>query len=206
MTTALNAETTTVTATPERQSLLTWYIVATIATAVSGFVYLFALRKVVANDTSSGLDALLALYWMAGLFAPVVIAIKGVVLGLLLWGVLTLMEVRLSLRDAIAATWFAEPLLAMPQLVYALAALARGATAREDLFVPLGLDAFWAPTVVATGVISHVVNIFLIAWACVLVLRLRKSVAREPRPWAVAFAVVLAAVVVVLLPVLQLTP
>lgn len=185
-------------------TLLSWYLIAMLATSISAFTYLFALRRVMLQDPAANLEPLTALYWIAGLFAPVIVAVKGVVLGGLLWATLALLDVRASFRHCLSAAWSAEVLLALPQVVFAIAALARGATSHDDLYVPLGLDLFWSPAGAPLAVLSHVVNVTLLAWSTAVWLRLRSDGTGVERPWAVTFATAVATLVVALLPILQL--
>lgn len=183
-------------------SLAAWYAVALIATSLSTFAYLLALRRVAAHD--SALQALVSLYRLTTLFAPVVVAIKGAAFGGVLWAALAVFDVRASYRRCVAAVWSAEFLLAAPQLIYAGVALLRGATTRSDLYVPLGVDLIWTSASGPFSVLSHALNALLAAWMFFVWTRLRADARRAGRPWVAVFAVTLAAAILVALPILQL--
>lgn len=184
--------------------LLPWYFAATLATSASGFAYLFAMRQVMLHDPAANIDALTSLYWIAGVFAPVIVGLKGAILGGLLWATLALLDVPVSFRHCLRTAWSAESLLVLPQFVAAVVALARGATSHADLYVPLGLDLFWSPAGTPLAVLSHMVNAAVLLWSVVIWWRLRSDGTGQERPWAVPFATAIVTLVVVLLPILQL--
>lgn len=182
-----------------------WYLVALGATSISTFSYLFVLRRIVAHDPSATLESVEGLYWVAGLVAPIVVALKGAGIATILWGGQTLFNLRISFSRCLAIAWSAEVLLVLPQFVSAVAGWLRGATRRTDIYVPLGLDVFWHPSDLSWSIVSHGISICLLAWAVVVWVRLRADSAGDRR-WPASLTTAIATVVLVLLPVLQLSP
>lgn len=185
--------------------LLLTYSIAAAATSASGFLYLYAAKRIAANESSAVLESLIALYWTAGAFAPVAIALKGAFLASVVWGMLLLLDVPAAFARCLETIWSAEILLAAPQAIFAVAALLHGAQTQSQLYVPLGIDLFWTPTGVAHILLSHAVNVFLIAWGVLVFARLSALDEAHGRRLRVALASTLASSLVVLLPILQLT-
>lgn len=180
-----------------------WYLVALAATSVSTFSYLFVLRRVLMHDPSPELAAVASMQWAGGIAAPVLVAVKGVVIATILWAGQTMFNLRISFVRCLAIAWSAEVFLVLPQLASAMVGLFRGATQRADLYLPLGLDLIWRPTDASWSVVSHTVSICLLAWAVAVWLGLRAHSAGERR-WPSGLTTAIATVILVLLPVMQL--
>ena len=142
---------------------------------------------------------------LASTFAPVVVALKGIVLAGMLWASLAVLDVRATFRHCLSAVWSTEVLLTAPQFIYGIAALLKGAQDRGDLFVPLGLDLVWSPADGPLAMLSHAVNICFVLWCVMLWRQLRRHGTGADNPWAVIFATALAGIVIILLPIFQLS-
>lgn len=192
-------------ASSDREPLLVWYAVATIATSASSLAYLVALRGIVANDSSaSALGALTSLFWLGGLFAPVIVAVKGAILAVVIWSCSSLLGATLTYRACLRAMWIAEPLLVLPQFVAGVVAIARGMTSRRDLSVPLGIDLFWIPDQPMLATIAHMVNMPLVLWGGVIWWCLVGRNKTSGNSQSVVLGISIAAIAVVLLPAFQL--
>ncbi len=188
-----------------REPLLASYAVATIATSASSLAYLVALRGIVANDSSaSAYGALTNLFWLGGLFAPVIVAVKGAILALIIWSCSSLLGATLTYRVCVRAVWLAEPLLVLPQFLAGAVAIARGMSSRHDLFVPLGVDLFWMPDEPMLATIAHMVNMPLLVWCGVIWWCLIGRTQASNNAQGVIFGICIAAIAVVLLPAIQL--
>lgn len=187
-----------------RPSLASSFLGAMLSTSISALAYVLAIEHVRRFDSAPALEAVATLYRMAGVVSPVIVLVKGAALAAIVWAILILFDTKMDFRACIAAVWKAEPLLAMPTLCFALAAFARGATSRTDLFVPLGLDSIWTPLGAAAVILSHSVNAFTLAWPAVVWISLRPLANPTRGGWRVAFAASVAAALVVLMPVFQL--
>jgi hypothetical protein len=190
----------------KQEPLLVWYAAAAISSSASALIFLTALKGIVASDDTAGaLSPLIKLFWLGGLLAPLIVAVKGVVLAMVVWGTATLLNATCTYRACLSAIWKAEFLLVLPQFIAGGAAVARGMETKDDLLVPLGLDLFWSPAGPALATASHVVSLPLALWVGLVWLSVRNGIQNAERTRGIAFGVVVAAVAVVLLPVLQLS-
>ncbi len=187
------------------QRLLLSYSIAVAATSACGFLYLYAAKRIAVNDSASGLDAVVGLYWTAGMLAPIAVVLKGLFLASAIWGILLLLDAPAAFARCLETVWLAELLLAAPQAIFAVAALVRGANAKSQLYVPLGLDLIWAPVDLPQALLTHAVNIFLLAWGIFVFTRLSARDEAYGKRARVALAAALVSALVVILPIVQLT-
>jgi hypothetical protein len=189
----------------ESPGLLTSFVVATLATSLAAFAFMMALRSVSRHEGGGSLEGLAAIYLIGGLFSPVAVALKGLVLAGLIWGTAMLFDCPVRFRNCVAAAWFAEPILVAPQLAAAANALASGAQHRSELSFPVGLDLFWHPESPVLALLSHSANFAVVAWGVMLFLLLRQSSeAVRGRSWPLGVSVGVCAAILVLYPVIQL--
>lgn len=176
--------------------LLQWYAIGVLATTISTFLYLAAVRNVIATGTASeSLRPAATLLWLNGVGAPLLVLVRGLVIALTAWAVMTLFDEPISYRHCLRAAWKAEVALAAWLGVQGLIALARGAATQPELLVPLGIDLVWTPQAAALAVLSHAVNLFFVGWLAIIWRELRRSSVPAPRGRTVGIAVAAVAVV-----------
>lgn len=179
------------------------FLGAMVVTSASILAYGHAAGRIHGFDPTPALETVIAFHRVAALAAPAIVAIKGAAVAAIVWAVAIMLDRRINYRACLTAVWTAEPIMMLPTLVAAVAAVVRGATKAQDLAVPLGLDVFWAPSAVPFAILSHSVNIFVLAWAVTVWFLVRRYAALEGRDWRVAFAVAVPACFLILAPVVQ---
>jgi len=175
--------------------------VASLATSVATFLTLAAVRRLAATDPT--MAALGPVLWLGGFTAPLIVALKGGAIALILWSLLQLFDVSIGFKRCLATIWTAEIAIAVSSIAPALIAFVRGPRTRADLVFQSGLDLVWSPTSPALSQLSRSVNVFLLIWAGWVFVMLQRD-RPDSRVPALAMATAGAALVHVLLPLLTL--
>lgn len=140
------------------------FMFAVTITAVIGWVVLFAMQQSAHDDLTGQIDALLPIARIGVLTTPIIIVVRAGVATLSAWLIAGALNDRIAMRTVAVGvlTWL--PLLEIPALIDAISVLVRTDIPWAAAHIPIGLDAIISGDTPRTKLLTHTVNLTLLAF------------------------------------------